>query len=86
MTEPAPGCRFLVVPTDLNECNTFWEGYIGKSGTVAKVSADGLITVIMDDGNVCEGIKPERFSFSDEPMFVQQPQKPWWKRILFFWR
>ncbi len=86
--EPASGDRCLVLPGDLNECNTFWEGYIGKSGHVVKLSADGMITVVMDDGNVCEGIKPARFSFSPgeaKPLDADARAMPWWRRMNRLW-
>ncbi len=86
--EPAAGDRCSVLPSELNTTNAFWALYVYTSGHVVKVSADGLITVVMDDGNVCEGIKPERFSFSlgeAKPLDADAHAMPWWRRMNRFW-
>jgi hypothetical protein len=100
MPNPLPGTLFTVTASMLNRDNPFWSRLIGKRATLSKVEADGLWSMIVDDGGYAspvDGVRPERLALApagtppmvlldaDVPMATPaEPRKVWWKR-LFTW-
>ena len=63
----------VVADTEENRQNAFWAPLVGTPVQIIGSEADGLVTVIVGDTAVCEGINPSRFA----PV---PHTPPWWRR------
>lgn len=83
MIAPAAKALFIVVDSAENRENLFWTEYIGTLGVVKAVGVDGLLDVLMADGNLVEGVRLSRIlCFDPLPVVKTRKRRPWWA----FWR
>jgi hypothetical protein len=56
-----------VLDSEENRRSTFWCKYIGKKAYCSGVGADGLLDIVLEDGNPVQGVGRERFDLGIKP-------------------